>query len=142
MKLSVLSLTLLAFLCHASQSPDQSVFKPSASKANNAPSSEVDSLKNLITNQYPNLLPPFLVSFERCSIEVAKAFAIGRALGEHCEMQIAMCNQCNSSSENRLGKESEKEKQCDLLRFVLHGDTVEVRVVMTQLYTAITANLE
>ena len=54
----------------------------------NVPSSkdEADSLSTTITKKRPELLPPFLVSCKDWDRDLAIAFALGLALGKHCDM--------------------------------------------------------
>ena len=126
--LFALSSTLFAAFCLAASGP--SVPKIEVG--------EVDSLKNIITNQHPGVLASFLATVKHWDREVAIAYAIGQVLGNCCEEPNSMSNSSSSSS---LGV----KKDCVMLDFEPyseHTTLVKIRVNMNSLQSLISANLE
>ena len=92
---------------------------------------EIDSLKDIIMKEYPEVLPPFLVTFKNWDRDVANAFAVGLALSKQCNSQKD--TSINSSADN-------PEKKCAIFRLV--GGDIWETVVMEELRNAVSANSE
>ena len=112
LRLLALSLTLTATVCLAADKKHSYV-------PNDESSGKNDSQLSLVMKELPEQLPPLLVS-EGWREDKAKAFALGLALGKQC-----------------------KKEECSLLTYVeFNGFGLCMSVVMKNLRSAISANLE
>ena len=130
MNLFVLSSTLFATVCLAAKGPGPSVPQHAVG--------DIDSLKNIILKQHPDVLAKFLVTFDHWEKEAARAFAISQVLGNCCYEQDSVSNSSNSSN-------LEVKKSCVMLEFGSYEELETVaafKVDMNSLQSVISANPE
>ena len=90
-------------------------------------STDIDSLQVRIMKQYSELLPPFLITCKSWNEDLARAFAIGLALGKQCDTPSNITENNDASTCLNLWTLNEDNK---------------IVVIMKNLQSAISANLK